>query len=298
MDESVVELNLERWDPRKLLRNRRAIAVGKPGTGKTVVLVDLMYYLRDMDDGIVLSPTDKFSGLWESFVPPVAVYSCYDKVAVQKVIARQEKLFNQKFHALLQEARQSGSTERVYKSDVTIPPVFIIADDCMADKTIATDPHITEIFMNGRHLQIFLLISAQWMMDMPMRKRQLVDYLFVCHEDNPQALRRLYDYFFSTYIPTYQAFQDIVSQITLNYGVLVLDRTNVISSRLEDHVFWWKADEHRPYSFRIGSNEWWQFNQAEFQHEYSEPRIQDRYFRRPPRNGPRVTVHRLPGRSS
>lgn len=251
-----------------------------------------MRHLKDIfPDGIVMSPTDKFSGFWEGHVPPSSIYPGYDPVAVKQVIERQERLFNEKYAVLLANSRKTG--QKVHKSQVKIDPVFIICDDCMAANSLKSDPQMTEIFMNGRHLKIFLLIMAQWMMDMPINKRQLTDYLLVCAEDSPPALRRLYDNFFSNYIPSYQAFCDIIEQVTDDYGLLVLDRTRK-SKKIEDHIFWWKCQLHEPYSFRIGCDEWWQYSKEQYHEEFAEQSVKEKYYtHRTAHQGPRVQVHRL-----
>jgi hypothetical protein len=267
-DEDTKELQLRRWDPRTIKRDRRMIFTGKPGTGKTVGAIDVMYYLQDMDDGIVMCPTEGYTGTWGAHVPPIAIYQQYDTKALKNLINRQKKLWNQEYR------RRLKHEEYVDKSTVEIPPVFVVADDCMAEGALIRDKLITEIFMNGRHLKIFFLILVQWMMDMPINKRQLTDYLLVCSEDSPPALRRLYDNFFSGYIPTYEAFHEIMEQVTDNYGILVLDRTNQQSKRIEDHIFWWKATQHSKHpreAFRVGASEWWNYSQNEYQEDLNAP---------------------------
>lgn len=248
-----IQLCLKSWDPTKILKNRRMIIVGTPGSGKTVAATDVMYHLTDLEVGIIMSPTDKYTGRWESFAPNIIIYDTYNSKAVKEVIDNQAALFQETYR---QECERTQSF--VNKDDIKIPPVFILCEDCMAENAMIKDPLITEIFMNGRHLQIFLLITVQWLMDMPINKRQLVDYLLVCAEDSPPALQRLYDCFFSSYIPTFQAFCELVSQATEEYGILVLDRTNKQSKKLEDHIFLWKAYNHPPKTFQLCSQEIWE----------------------------------------
>ena len=294
-DRDTIELELQEWNPRKMLRDRRMMILGKPGTGKTVAAFDVMYYMRNMQDGIILSPTDKYQGLWESVVPPVAVYQNYDREAIKKVIERQDKLFNERWQALLEESRRTGKKPR--KDDVKIPPVFVVADDCMADDSLSKDPLIRVIFNNGRHLKIFLLITAQYMMDMPLSRRQMIDYLLVCKEDTAPILKRLHEYFFQTYIPDYYNFVEVVQQVTQDYGVLVFDRTNPRSSRIEDHLFFWHPTQREPYSYRIGCDEWWQYSDQNYAEIRNPPERKGlRYLEQKQRSRrPTVVVHRKGG---
>ena len=257
------ELSLRQWDPSKVLRDRRCILIGKPATGKSCASVDIMYHLRDMADGVVFSPTDKFTGQWESFVPPISVYDGWDSKVVQQVFDRQYALWKAKWKQLVEEARQNGTI--ACKEDVKIEPVYIIADDCLADSAFTKDPLLNQIFMNGRHLKIFFMATCQWLLSMKIQQRQLVDYLVVAAEDSPPALIRLYDSFFSGYFPTYQAFVDVLQAVTQNYGMLVLDRTNRTSNKFEDHIFWWKPQLRKQHSFKIGSPEFWQYSMQQYQ---------------------------------
>lgn len=264
MNDDTFELKLKEWNPSKMRRDRRVILVGVPGSGKSSASVDLMYHIRDIKDGVTFSPTDKFTGLWESFTPPISVHEQWDPKIVSKIIDRQKRLFDEEYARLVIKAREEGGRP-ARKSDVEIEPVYIIADDCLADNAFLKDPLMNTLFMNGRHLKIHFLITSQWLLSLKIHQRQLVDYLIVCAEDSPPALMRLYDSFFSGYIPTFQAFCDIMATVTQNYGTLVLDRTNRTSSKMEDHIFWWKPQLREPHSFRIGSTEFWQYSMAKYQ---------------------------------
>lgn len=295
MSAPTVNLTLRKWNPKSLKRDRRMILVGKPGTGKSVAAVDVMYHIRNMNEGVVFSPTDRFTGIWESHVPPISVYDKWDNGVVKKIIKRQERLFNQDWHRLLQEQRNGGP--RALKSNVKIPPVYIIADDCLADGQFLKDPILNDLFFNGRHLKIFFLVTSQWLMKLKIEQRQTVDYLLVTAEDSPPALKRLYENFFSNYIPTYSAFCDIMAQTTSDYGMLVLDRTNQYSKKIEDHVFWWRAQEHEPGSFRIGCQQFWEFSKTKYQDTLELPNFaesQQSYMSKPNTSSvPRVIVKRL-----
>lgn len=256
-----VSLALKKWNPTTLLRDRRMIIVGKPGTGKSAAALDVMEHIKNIDSGIIFSPTDKFTGHWEEFCPRAAVHYEYSPSVVSQLIKSQENIFNQTYMYMLRKAKLEG--RRITKKDVEIPPVFIICDDCLAENVMTKDVNIREIFMNGRHLKIFLLITAQWLMDIKISQRQLVDYLLICSTDDPTMLKRVFDNFFSSYF-SYPAFCDIVADVTENYGILVLDRTNMKSKKMEDHVFWWEAKLHDPGSFKIGGPEYWNYCDSQY----------------------------------
>lgn len=261
-----IGVDIRYWNPTTMLRDRRAIIVGKPGTGKTVLGLDIMYHLRDMESGIILCPTDKFSGQWESIAPPAFIYHGYSPAAINTIVEQQESLFFEEYKKLKKRNDQQGKP--TMRQDVAIPPVWIIADDCMYEKELQKDKNVVKIFQNGRHLKIFLMIMCQYLLDLPLHLRVITDYIFVCKEDNPQTLERLYKHFFNSYVPTYAAFVELVKQITENNEVLVLDRTNTRSSKFIDHVFCYKAELREPFSYRIGCPEMWEYNQGSYRDEF------------------------------
>ena len=54
--------------------------------------------------------------------------------------------------------------------------------------------------------------------------------------------------------PTFESFCQVMNQCTENYECLVIDN-NVKSNRLNDQIFWYKAQQHG--DFKLGSKEFW-----------------------------------------
>ena len=54
--------------------------------------------------------------------------------------------------------------------------------------------------------------------------------------------------------PTFDVFCQVMDQCTENFECIVI-HNNAKSNRLEDQVFWYKADPHS--EFRIGASEFW-----------------------------------------
>ena len=64
----------------------------------------------------------------------------------------------------------------------------------------------------------------------------------------------LFDNYASVF-PSFEFFCQVMDQCTQNYECLVIDNTTQ-SSKLEDSVYWYKANMHG--DFRIGAPEFWQ----------------------------------------
>jgi hypothetical protein len=80
--------------------------------------------------------------------------------------------------------------------------------------------------------------------------------VFLCRENYVSNRKRLYEHYAGMF-PTFEIFCQVMNQCTENYEVLVINNL-IKSNRIEDCIFWYKADTHPP--FKIGAPEFWQFH--------------------------------------
>ena len=66
--------------------------------------------------------------------------------------------------------------------------------------------------------------------------------------------------------PTFDAFCQVLDNCTENFECLVIDNT-VRSNKIEDMVFWYKAQEPPP--FKIGAPTFWQYAADNYNHNSS-----------------------------
>ena len=66
--------------------------------------------------------------------------------------------------------------------------------------------------------------------------------------------------------PTFEMFCQVMDQCTENYECLVINN-NAKSNKLEDQVFWYKADAHN--NFQIGSKKFWKHHSSNFNNSYN-----------------------------
>eukprot|EP00899_Mesostigma_viride_P000340 jgi/Mesvir1/10306/Mv23057-RA.1 len=232
-----MNVNLRKFDPTRIKDNSVVCIVSKRGAGKTTLATDLMYHKRHLPSGIVLSGTEGSNRHWGKYVPSLFIYDRFNRGALKAVISRQK-------------ARSRGGKG--------VLPAFVVMDDCVYDRAVMRDPYIREIALNGRHYNIFLLFITQYTMDVTPDIRSNIDYVFALKENIIMNRERLYRNFFGV-IPTFEAFCHILNECTQNYECLVIDHTSG-SNKLEDVIFWYKAEERAP--FRIGSSSFWKYGQA------------------------------------
>jgi len=118
--------------------------------------------------------------------------------------------------------------------------LYLIFDDQSCRKSQFKNETIRELYMNGRNQDIYVINSSQYALDAGPDIRNQQDVVIVC-KDNIQAnLEKLWKHFFGVF-KNYRDFRKVFLQCTKNYECLVLDRRTK-SNRLEDMLFWWKAD--------------------------------------------------------
>lgn len=233
------KLKLKKFDPKTLKDDRICLLVAPRGSGKSTCGNALMYHMRHLPMGIVMSATEDSNHAYRDMVPDSFIYNDFSEEALQRLIERQKR-----------------KIEEYAKKGKQYPNAFIIADDCMADKKIWKSKLIRDIFLNGRHRKVFVMMMMQYCMDISVELRSNIDYVFCLMEDNVGNKERLYRQFFGVF-PNFESFQQVFDQVTDDYGVLVLDKT-IRSNRIEDKVFYWKAPPTPKY--KLGCAQYWEYD--------------------------------------
>jgi hypothetical protein len=229
-------LDIARFDPATMKPHRIAICIGKRGTGKSVLIRDLLYHMRHkLDYGIAMSPTHDSADTFAGFMPQSSVYKEYREDIVNKMILTQRDTS----HARGMDALRS---------------LYLVLDDCMYDKAVVKGKTIRDLFMNGRHSKIFFMCAVQWCMDLSPALRTQVDYCFCLRENLISNRERLWKYFFGIF-PRYEDFAKVFDACTSNYECLVIDNT-VQSNNIQDCIFWYKANPDLE-PFRLCKDVYW-----------------------------------------
>jgi hypothetical protein len=145
-----------------------------------------------------------------------------------------------------------------YKRSTIDPRAFVILDDCLYDATWTRDKMMRLLFMNGRHWKIMLIITMQYPLGIPPTLRTNIDYVFILRENYIANRKRIYENYAGMF-PTFESFCQVMDQCTENYECLVINN-NSKSNKLQDQVFWYKADNHN--DFRLGSKEFWELSKG------------------------------------
>lgn len=237
-----LEIRLKKFQPATMQTNRICVAIGKKGTGKSTLVEEIMWFQQNIPVGTIMSATEESNENYSRMAPPLFIYKDFDAEALEKLINRQKKMKSM--------WKQNGDT---------LPfdhRAFLLIDDCMYDKKNFRTPLVRELFMNGRHWDLFVLITIQYLMDITPEVRTNTDYVFALKENIRKNREKMYREFFGLF-PSFAVFDELFLEVTQDYRCLVLDNT-VPSTRIEDCVFWYKAKKRPP--FRLGSQWYWDYS--------------------------------------
>jgi hypothetical protein len=253
------------------------VLIGRRDTGKSWLVRDLLYHHQDIPLGTVISGTEAGNGFYKSHVPKLFIHNEYNTVLIENVLRRQ-KLVVKHFE-----------TEKSTTGRTTIDPrAFVIMDDCLYDSSWTRDKMMRLLFMNGRHWKVMLIITMQYPLGIPPNLRTNIDYVFILREPYLVNRKKIWENYASMF-PTLESFSSIMDQTTENYECLVINN-NSKSNRLNDQIFWYKADMTKP-AFKLGSKEFWEMSkniEDEEEEEMYDPKKSNK------RNaGPPITVTKV-----
>ena len=221
------------------------VLIGRRDTGKSFLVKDLLYYHQDIPVGSVISGTEEGNGFYGKMVPKLFIHNEYNTAIIENILKRQKTILKQ-----IKKEIES------FKRSTIDARTFAILDDCLYDNTWAKDKMMRLLFMNGRHWKIMLIITMQYPLGIPPSLRTNIDYVFILREPYIANRRRIFDNYAGMF-PTFESFCQVMDQCTENYECLVINN-NAKSNKLQDQVFWYKADSHS--DFKLGSKEFWELS--------------------------------------
>ena len=223
------------------------VLIGKRDTGKSFLVRDLLYYHQDIPIGTVISGTEEGNGFYSKMVPKLFIHNEYNTAIIENIIKRQQNVL-----------KQIKKEVEAYKKSNIDPRTFVILDDCLFDNTWSRDKFMRFLFLNGRHAKVMLIITMQYPLGIPPMLRTNIDYVFILRDNYIANRKRIYENYAGMF-PTFEAFCQVMDQCTENYECLVINN-NSKSNKLQDQVFWYKADNHN--DFKLGSKEFWDLSKG------------------------------------
>jgi hypothetical protein len=274
-----MNLELKRFDMKSISfkanesKGPVVVLVGRRDTGKSFLVKDLLYYHQDIPIGTVISGTEEGNGFYGKLVPKLFIHNEYNTAIIENILKRQRQVLKQ----IKKEMEQ-------FKRSTIDPRTFVIMDDCLYDNTWAREKLMRLLFLNGRHWKVMLIITMQYPLGIPPTLRTNIDFVFILREPYIANRKRIYENYAGMF-PTFESFCQVMDQCTENFECLVINN-NSKSNKLQDQVFWYKADAHN--DFRLGSKEFWelskQLNDEDEEEQYDPNNVKKRG------QGPKIAV--------
>ena len=246
-----MNLELKRFDMRNIeftpdkANGPVVVFIGRRDTGKSFLVRDFLYYHQDIPIGTVISGTEAGNGFYAKHVPKLFIHDEYNTAIIENVLKRQKIVI-----------KQIKKENEAYGKSSIDGRAFVILDDCLWDNSWSKDKMMRLLFMNGRHWKITTIITMQYPLGVPPNLRTNIDYTFILREPYINNRKRIYENYAGMF-PTFESFCQVMDQCTENYECLVISN-NARSNKLEDQIFWYKADAHE--DFKLGAKEFWEIS--------------------------------------
>ena len=243
------KLRLRRFDINSISSDKVVVFIGKRETGKSFLVKDLLYYHKDVPIGTVISGTEAANTFYGNMVPSLFIHDAFTPQIIANAVKRQRMVIKK----INKDKAQYG------KSNID-PRAFLILDDCLYDQSWVRDENIRNLFMNGRHFKMLFIITMQYALGVPPNLRTNIDYVFILRENYVSNRKRLYEHYAGMF-PSFEIFCQVMDACTEDFHCLVINN-NAKSNKLEDQVFWYKADAHS--EFKIGASQFWQHHNSNY----------------------------------
>ena len=248
-------LQIKKFDISKMVDHCTIAMIAKRATGKSYLTREIMYHKKKLASAVAISRTEALNSFYSEFIPDSYIYSEYTPDILARIYKRQSIM------------NEENKIRVIGKKKPKDDAIMIIMDDCMSSKgTWLKDPNILELFFNGRHHHVSFILTMQFSLGIPPELRSNFDYIFLLGEDAVNNRKRLYDHYAGMF-PTFDIFQQVFSDITENYGVMVINN-RIHSKNITDKVFWYRAREVP--KFKLGCNKYHRYHKSSYNADWNK----------------------------
>jgi hypothetical protein len=187
--------------------NKITSLLAKRNSGKSVLLKHLVESEKHKFAKIwVICPTEKINRFYSDIVDDECIFDSYDEKWVNKLIDKMTEM-------------NSNKTAKERKN------VLLILDDLVSDHNFHQSPSFKKIIIRGRHINIAIILTFQYLNLIPPTARSNLDTLFV-GQMNKQSVDLLVSEFISGDISK-EEFIKMYNRCTKDYNFLVINCNSV-----------------------------------------------------------------------
>lgn len=246
--ENIEEVNIKKFKMDDIDLNAKIAIIGKPGTGKSSIIKDVLWHHRDRFlKGFIMSGTTESSGDFTGLIPDIFTYGGYDEKVASTFWKKQKQTVGKR-------GKQNPNNQ-----------AFMVIDDCMHDTSWVRSKTVADIFMNGRHYDILFIVAMQYCMGILPGLRTCLDYVFICRENSFSNKKKLFEHYCSVF-PDFKMFCKVLDALTVDYQCIVVKQRKNTSTRIDENIFWYKAELHP--KFKVGSLAMWEYENMKLNTQY------------------------------
>lgn len=224
------------------------VLLGKKDTGKSFLVRDILFHTKNaFPIGTAINATEIANEFYQHMMPSKFIHDKYSPQIVTNVVKRQLEAKGKRHQDI--KARGGGGSN-------IDPRAFLILDDCLYDSSWILQESTRYVFMNGRHIDLTTMITMQAPLGIPPNLRSNIDFVFILRNNIIKDRKKIYENYAGMF-PTFEMFCTFMDQCTEDYECLVIIN-GIQSNRLEDQVFWYKAEDHP--EFRLCNETLWTNN--------------------------------------
>jgi hypothetical protein len=188
------------------IQNKIICFCAKRNSGKSQLLRYLVNCSKDLFGKIfVICPTESVNHFYKDLVPAQNIFSQYKEEWVESLISKLTDV-------------NAG------KNDEDAKHILLILDDCCSDTKFHQSKTLKQLATRGRHIKIAVLITCQYIYQIPPIVRNNCDFIYV-GQMNAQSIKLLTTEFLMGNIDKKQ-FVDLYHSNTNDYNFLVINNNS------------------------------------------------------------------------
>lgn len=248
------KLPIKEFALQSMVEHPSIVMIAKRGCGKSWVCRAILNFFNEIPVGIIIAPTERMDPFYINFFPDAYIHYKYKSEVIERVLKRQEQIMDKQ-------------KEKKLKGKGVDPRGFILMDDCLSSKgTWMRDEHTLELLFNGRHYKLMYILTMQYPLGITPELRTNFDYIFLLADDMHSNMKRIHEHYAGQF-PTFESFRSVFTQLTKNYGCMVISNRGARNSFL-DKVFWYVAPDIKLN--KIGCKQFQDFHTKNYDKEWKK----------------------------
>ena len=238
---SEITLNIREFNLSSIRDDATICFIGKRRSGKSFCMRELLYAKRNIPYGSVISGSEKINPFFSDFMPDTFVHHMEEDL--------DENIIRDIFKRQLLLKTKAKTDPRLKNVDKRFAIIF---DDVLHDDNWKRYKSVKNIFMNGRHYELFFILAMQYPLGIPPALRANIDYTFIYQDTNYNNRKKLYENFAGVF-PDFNIFCAAMNKLE-KYECMIIN-TSSSTADISECVFWYKAKQTP--EFKFGCDQYW-----------------------------------------